>query len=116
MIDFNKPETIGTIVGTAIAVIAAALAVIGHANKSSNGKTKKKTDSDEINRVGTVIDIAADLRDEIARLEKALEESKRECARRIDEIVIKYDRQLSEMAERNAELKRRLDKYEGSVL
>lgn len=104
-----KPETIGAIIGGAFIAIATALGMI----RGRGDKKSKKADTDEMERVNTVIDIVADLRAEVEALERRLQESKAECARRIDEIVAKYDQQLEEMARKNAELKRRLDTYEG---
>lgn len=106
-----KPEIIGAIVGGAILTIASGMGIIQR--RGNGGHKAKRGDTDEIDRVRTVIDIIGDLRDEIAVLEGKLEQSKDECAKRIDEIVEKYDRQLGEMAIKNAELKRRLDEQEG---
>ena len=99
-----KPEVIGAVVGGAILAIASGLGII----QRRGGKTKKG-DTDEMQRVGTVIDIVSDLQEDVRTLKQKLQESKDDCARRIDEIVVKYDQQLSEMARQNAELKARLD-------
>lgn len=105
-----KPELIGAIVGGAILAIASGLGII---QRRGTGDKKKRGDTDEMERVRTVIDIVGDLQDEVRDLKQKLQQSKDDCTHRIDEIVEKYDRQLSDMAAKNAELKTRLDEYEG---